>query len=147
MDTVLRPESDPNRKWYGNFIDDCDMFDHKFFKKTPREAVRAQRRSEDDILWNSYPFGSAIMLPLVKNGLPISTKYQTTDDWKFKGYGQPLRLVHWSKTRFSVNAVDPLLRGQVCLMMQTYSGPSIERRRTKHRLPSSGAISPAIASW
>ncbi|KAI2602598.1 putative polyketide synthase [Hypoxylon sp. NC1633] len=39
METVFRPESDPNRKWYGNFIDDYDMFDHKFFKKTPREAA------------------------------------------------------------------------------------------------------------
>ncbi|KAI1385804.1 putative polyketide synthase [Hypoxylon trugodes] len=39
FETVFRPESDPNRKWYGNFIDDYDMFDHKFFKKTPREAT------------------------------------------------------------------------------------------------------------
>ncbi|KAL9083514.1 MAG: hypothetical protein Q9165_008495 [Trypethelium subeluteriae] len=30
--------SDPKRKWYGNFIDDYDCFDHKFFKKSPREA-------------------------------------------------------------------------------------------------------------
>ncbi|KAJ6013598.1 polyketide synthase [Penicillium herquei] len=27
-----------NRKWYGNFINDVDAFDHKFFKKSPREA-------------------------------------------------------------------------------------------------------------
>jgi hypothetical protein len=30
---------DPNRKWYGNFIKDHDVFDHKFFKKSPREIV------------------------------------------------------------------------------------------------------------
>ncbi|OXV11593.1 hypothetical protein Egran_00646 [Elaphomyces granulatus] len=28
---------DPKRKWYGNFIRDYDTFDHKFFKKSPRE--------------------------------------------------------------------------------------------------------------
>ncbi|KAI1152043.1 putative polyketide synthase [Nemania diffusa] len=32
-------EVDPNRKWYGNFIKDHDVFDHKFFKKSPREIV------------------------------------------------------------------------------------------------------------
>ncbi|KAI1770196.1 putative polyketide synthase [Hypoxylon cercidicola] len=37
--TAFRPESDPNRTWYGNFIDNYDCFDHKFFKKTPREAT------------------------------------------------------------------------------------------------------------
>ena len=30
---------DPKRKWYGNFIRDHDAFDHKFFKKSPREVV------------------------------------------------------------------------------------------------------------
>lgn len=30
-------EVDPKRKWYGNFIRDHDAFDHKFFKKSPRE--------------------------------------------------------------------------------------------------------------
>lgn len=30
--------TDPTRKWYGNFIDDPGVFDYKFFKKTPREA-------------------------------------------------------------------------------------------------------------
>nr|UOS85799.1 non-reducing polyketide synthase [Hypoxylon rubiginosum] len=39
FETVFRPESDPNRKWYANFIEDYDAFDHKFFKKTPREAA------------------------------------------------------------------------------------------------------------
>lgn len=34
--TVWR-DIDPKRKWYGNFINDHDTFDHKFFKKTPRE--------------------------------------------------------------------------------------------------------------
>lgn len=31
------PKSD--RKWFGNFIDDHDKFDHRFFKKSPREAA------------------------------------------------------------------------------------------------------------
>ncbi|KAI0165152.1 putative polyketide synthase [Hypoxylon sp. FL1284] len=39
FETVFRPESDPNRTWYANMIDDYDAFDHKFFKKTPREAA------------------------------------------------------------------------------------------------------------
>ena len=30
---------DEKRKWYGNFIKDHDVFDHKFFKKSPREMV------------------------------------------------------------------------------------------------------------
>lgn len=30
---------DPSRKWYGNFIRDQDTFDHKFFKKSPREMT------------------------------------------------------------------------------------------------------------
>ncbi|KAL8993291.1 MAG: hypothetical protein Q9169_006452 [Polycauliona sp. 2 TL-2023] len=32
-------ENDPKRKWYGNFIRDHDAFDHKFFKKSPREVT------------------------------------------------------------------------------------------------------------
>ncbi|GAQ08086.1 hypothetical protein ALT_5407 [Aspergillus lentulus] len=40
MQTAFR-ESDPNRKWYGNFITDYDAFDHKFFKKSPREMASA----------------------------------------------------------------------------------------------------------
>ncbi|KAL9594219.1 MAG: hypothetical protein Q9219_007152 [cf. Caloplaca sp. 3 TL-2023] len=32
-------EVDTKRKWYGNFINDVDAFDHKFFKKSPREAA------------------------------------------------------------------------------------------------------------
>ncbi|KAL8827073.1 MAG: hypothetical protein Q9170_007158 [Blastenia crenularia] len=32
-------EIDTKRKWYGNFIRDVDAFDHKFFKKSPREAA------------------------------------------------------------------------------------------------------------
>ena len=32
-------EVDPKRKWFGNFIDGHDMFDHKFFKKSPRESA------------------------------------------------------------------------------------------------------------
>ena len=38
FETVHR-EHDPQKKWYGNFMNDLDMFDHKFFKKTPRESV------------------------------------------------------------------------------------------------------------
>ncbi|KAK2748181.1 Type I Iterative PKS [Myotisia sp. PD_48] len=30
---------DPKRKWYGNFVSDHDVFDHKFFKKSPREMA------------------------------------------------------------------------------------------------------------
>lgn len=29
---------DPNRKWFGNFVEDIHSFDHKFFNKSPREA-------------------------------------------------------------------------------------------------------------
>ncbi|KFA60271.1 hypothetical protein S40285_08417 [Stachybotrys chlorohalonatus IBT 40285] len=36
--TALR-ETDTNRKWFGNFINDPDAFDHKFFKKSAREAA------------------------------------------------------------------------------------------------------------
>lgn len=36
IETAWR-ELDPKRKWYGNFIQDHDTFDHKFFKKSPRE--------------------------------------------------------------------------------------------------------------
>ncbi|EED12124.1 polyketide synthase, putative [Talaromyces stipitatus ATCC 10500] len=38
FETVFR-EVDPNRKWFGNFIDGHDQFDHKFFKKSPRESA------------------------------------------------------------------------------------------------------------
>ncbi|KAJ4287771.1 hypothetical protein N0V90_012475 [Kalmusia sp. IMI 367209] len=36
MNTPWR-DAEPGRKWYGNFIDNYDTFDHKFFKKSPRE--------------------------------------------------------------------------------------------------------------
>ena len=32
-------DADAKRKWYGNFITDHDCFDHKFFKKSPREIA------------------------------------------------------------------------------------------------------------
>ncbi|KAL1855183.1 Type I Iterative PKS [Paecilomyces lecythidis] len=32
-------ELDKTRKWYGNFIRDPDAFDHRFFKKSPREMM------------------------------------------------------------------------------------------------------------
>ncbi len=42
FDNVWRKKeesTDPNRKWYGNFINDHDTFDHKFFKKSAREIT------------------------------------------------------------------------------------------------------------
>ena len=38
FETLWR-KPDPKRKWYGNFIQDHDAFDHKFFKKSPREMA------------------------------------------------------------------------------------------------------------
>lgn len=37
FDTFFR-EDDASKTWYGNFIDGVEDFDHKFFKKTPRES-------------------------------------------------------------------------------------------------------------
>lgn len=34
-----RPEDSNGRKWYGNFMRDVDAFDHKFFRKSPRESA------------------------------------------------------------------------------------------------------------
>ncbi|EAQ83182.1 hypothetical protein CHGG_09586 [Chaetomium globosum CBS 148.51] len=41
METTHRPgeEGSEKKKWYGNFLDDTAVFDHKFFKKSPREAL------------------------------------------------------------------------------------------------------------
>ncbi|KAF4962499.1 hypothetical protein FSARC_9422 [Fusarium sarcochroum] len=41
METSYRPhqKGDEKKKWYGNFLDEHDAFDHKFFKKSPREAL------------------------------------------------------------------------------------------------------------
>lgn len=38
FDTVWR-ESEHGRKWFGNFVNDPDAFDQKFFKKSAREAA------------------------------------------------------------------------------------------------------------
>lgn len=38
FETHWRDIEDPKRKWYGNFVRDHDAFDHKFFKKSPREV-------------------------------------------------------------------------------------------------------------
>ncbi|KAI0842739.1 hypothetical protein F5Y06DRAFT_304448 [Hypoxylon sp. FL0890] len=39
FDTLFREgDKNPSRKWYGNFIRDVDAFDHKFFKRSPRES-------------------------------------------------------------------------------------------------------------
>ncbi|EAW17018.1 putative polyketide synthase [Aspergillus fischeri NRRL 181] len=35
----LQEQGAGSRKWFGNFIDDFDKFDHKFFKKSPRESA------------------------------------------------------------------------------------------------------------
>lgn len=32
-------DPEPERKWYGNFLRDVDAFDHKFFKRSPRESA------------------------------------------------------------------------------------------------------------
>uniref|UniRef100_A0AAU8H3X2 SpoA n=1 Tax=Sporormiella sp. TaxID=2012087 RepID=A0AAU8H3X2_9PLEO len=37
--TAAWREMDLEHKWYGNFIQDPDAFDHRFFKKNPREAA------------------------------------------------------------------------------------------------------------
>ncbi|KAL2831657.1 hypothetical protein BJY01DRAFT_254165 [Aspergillus pseudoustus] len=37
-ETPWRPETG-KRTWFGNFVQDIDAFDHKFFKKSPREAM------------------------------------------------------------------------------------------------------------
>jgi acyl transferase domain-containing protein len=41
MESTHRPreEGSEKKKWYGNFLDDTAVFDHKFFKKSPREAL------------------------------------------------------------------------------------------------------------
>ncbi|PYI32372.1 putative polyketide synthase [Aspergillus indologenus CBS 114.80] len=38
FETVFR-DADHKRKWFGNFINGYDEFDHKFFKKSPRESA------------------------------------------------------------------------------------------------------------
>lgn len=35
---------DPKRKWFGNFIRDPEAFDHKFFKRSPREVASQDPR-------------------------------------------------------------------------------------------------------
>ena len=37
--TTAFRDDDGKRKWYGNFVDNHDAFDHKFFKKSPRESA------------------------------------------------------------------------------------------------------------
>lgn len=44
---------DPKRKWFGNFIDDHDAFDHKFFRKSPRE-VASQDPQQRQLLQVAY---------------------------------------------------------------------------------------------
>ncbi|RYP73018.1 hypothetical protein DL771_003886 [Monosporascus sp. 5C6A] len=38
-------DSDPNRKFYGCFFRDADAFDHKFFKRSPRESAAMDPQS------------------------------------------------------------------------------------------------------
>ncbi|KAF2172613.1 hypothetical protein M409DRAFT_35387 [Zasmidium cellare ATCC 36951] len=52
FDTQWR-EKDPNRKWFGNFLRDHDSFDHKFFKKSPRE-VSSQDPQQRLFLQSAY---------------------------------------------------------------------------------------------
>nr|CAG8993142.1 Non reducing polyketide synthase [Penicillium sclerotiorum] len=46
-DMVFRepPDSDPKRKYYGCFVRDSDAFDHKFFKRSPRESAAMDPQS------------------------------------------------------------------------------------------------------
>ncbi|KAK8075465.1 Type I Polyketide synthases (Type I PKS) [Apiospora hydei] len=41
METQFRPfkDGDNEKKWFGNFLDDYDAFDHRFFRKSPREVL------------------------------------------------------------------------------------------------------------
>lgn len=39
FETAFRQDSDQKRKWFGNFIEDADAFDHKFWRKSPRDAA------------------------------------------------------------------------------------------------------------
>ncbi|KAF2151287.1 putative polyketide synthase [Myriangium duriaei CBS 260.36] len=39
MSTAFRSDDKKKRTWYANFVNDHDAFDHKFFKKSPREAA------------------------------------------------------------------------------------------------------------
>lgn len=38
-------DADPNKKYYGNFLNDSDAFDHKFFKRSPRESQAMEPQS------------------------------------------------------------------------------------------------------
>jgi acyl transferase domain-containing protein/acyl carrier protein len=46
-DMVFRepPDSDPDRKFYGCFFRDSDAFDHRFFKRSPRESAAIDPQS------------------------------------------------------------------------------------------------------
>ena len=39
------PDSDPKRQFYGCFVRDSDAFDHKFFKRSPRESTAMDPQS------------------------------------------------------------------------------------------------------
>ncbi|OIW25922.1 hypothetical protein CONLIGDRAFT_512814 [Coniochaeta ligniaria NRRL 30616] len=39
------PDNDPKRKFYGCFVRDSDAFDHKFFKRSPRESAAMDPQS------------------------------------------------------------------------------------------------------
>ncbi|KAL4869560.1 hypothetical protein BDV12DRAFT_196187 [Aspergillus spectabilis] len=51
-ETPWRPEAS-QRPWLGNFVRDIDAFDHKFFKKSPREAM-SQDPQQRHILQIAY---------------------------------------------------------------------------------------------
>lgn len=39
------PDSDPKRQYYGCFVRDSNAFDHKFFKRSPRESTAMNPQS------------------------------------------------------------------------------------------------------
>ncbi|KAF2729916.1 hypothetical protein EJ04DRAFT_587517 [Polyplosphaeria fusca] len=39
FETIFREKDAASRTWYGNFLNHHDSFDHKYFKKAPREAA------------------------------------------------------------------------------------------------------------
>ncbi|RMZ86788.1 hypothetical protein DV736_g5986, partial [Chaetothyriales sp. CBS 134916] len=71
FETVFR-EHEPQRKWYGNFINDHDTFDHKFFKKalsSPNKHLFQPVNITNAKAWDNL---ADVTLSLWKAGLDIS---------------------------------------------------------------------------